>query len=89
MLSASTRCSAGQNLAALGHKAAELCSVLIVDVLALVDTELANLPALAVLISITIESQGYFLLINFSAVWNRVPLPLCPPPRACTLRYIL
>jgi len=62
MLGAGSCGSAGQNLAALGHEAAELCGVLIVDVLALIDAELANLPALAVLTLITIESQGFFLL---------------------------
>ena len=61
---AGTGGSAGQNLAALRHEAAKLCSVLIIDGLALVSAELANLAALMILIAISIESQGYFLLIK-------------------------
>ena len=60
--------AAGQDLAALGHEAAELGGVLIVDHLALVNTELANLSALAVLdiALIFFESQsGILLCSNF------------------------
>ena len=64
MHSAGTGGSAGQNLAALRHEAAELCSVLVVNGLALISAELANLAALMILIAISIESQGYFLLIK-------------------------
>ena len=46
MRSACARCSAGQNLASVGHVAAKLGSILIVDVLALVNTELTDFPAL-------------------------------------------
>ena len=38
--------SAGQNLGALGNEAAQLGGILVVDILALVNTELANLFAL-------------------------------------------
>lgn len=60
MLSAGSGSAAWKDLAALGNEAAELCGVLIVDIGGLIDTELANLPALTTLV--TIESQGFFLL---------------------------
>jgi hypothetical protein len=57
--------SAGQNLAALGHVAAKLCSILIVNVLALVNTELAHFSALAILVvTISINSQDCILLFD-------------------------
>ena len=55
--------AARQNLAALGDIAAELCSVLVVDRGGLINAELANFLALAVLEVILIESQSCILLI--------------------------
>ena len=51
-----------QDLAALGHVTAELCGVLIVDEGSLINTELANFSALAVLGIVLIESQSCILL---------------------------
>ena len=45
MLGAGAGHTAGHNLAALGYKAAKLCSVLVVYALNLIGTELANLSA--------------------------------------------
>lgn len=50
--------AARQDLAALGDVAAELCGVLVVDIGGLINTELANFSALAVLGIISIESQS-------------------------------
>jgi hypothetical protein len=59
--------SAGQNLGTLRDKTTQLGSVLVIDALALVSAELANLTALAANgtcgTSFTIESHGWFLLI--------------------------
>ena len=63
MHGAGTGGSAGQDLAALGHIAAKLCSILIINVLALVNTELAHFSALAILVvTIFINSQDGILL---------------------------
>ena len=62
MHSANTGGAARQDLAALGDIAAELCGVLIVDRGCLINTELANFSALAVLGIILIESQSCILL---------------------------
>ena len=58
-------CTAGQDLAALGHVAAELSSIFVVDKSALIGTELANLSALVVLCVVLIKSQGCILLLEF------------------------
>ena len=60
MLRAGTGGTTREDLAALGNEAAELGGVLVIDGSCLIDTELANLPALATLV--TIESQGDFFL---------------------------
>ena len=62
MLGAGTGRAAGQNLAALGHVAAELSSIFVVDKSASIGTELANLSALVVLCVVLIKSQGCILL---------------------------
>ena len=54
---ANTGSAARQDLAALGQVAAKLCGVLIVDGRSLVDAELANFSALAVLGIVLIESH--------------------------------
>ena len=58
--------AARQDLAALGHEAAKLGGVLVVDVGRLVNAELANFSALAVLGVVLIESQSCILLISIS-----------------------
>ena len=56
--------AARQDLAALGHIAAELGSVLVVDKGGLINAELANFSALAVLGIVLIESKSGILLSN-------------------------
>ena len=56
--------AARQDLAALGHEAAELGGVLIIDERGLVHAELANFSALAVLGVVLIESQSGILLLS-------------------------
>jgi hypothetical protein len=67
MHSAGTGGSAGQNLGTLRNEATQLSGVLVIDALALVSAELANLTALAAHgtcgTSFTIKSHGWFLLI--------------------------
>ena len=62
MHSAGAGSATGQNLATLGHVAAKLCSVFVVDRSALIGTELANLSTLMVLCIVLIKSQGCILL---------------------------
>ena len=62
MHGAGAGCTAGQDLAALGHVAAELSSIFVVDKSALIGTELANFSALVVLCIVLIKSQGCILL---------------------------
>ena len=62
MHGANTGSTARQDLAALGHIAAELCGVLIVDGRCLIDAELANFSALTILGVVLIESQSCILL---------------------------
>ena len=62
MHGANTGSTARQDLAALGHIAAELCGVLIVDGRGLIDAELANFSALTILGVVLIESQSCILL---------------------------
>jgi len=54
-------CTARQDLATLRSVVAELCSIFVVDKSALINTELANLSALAHLV-VLIKSQGCILL---------------------------
>jgi hypothetical protein len=56
--------AARQDLAALGHIAAKLCGVLVIDIGSLINTELANFSALAILGIVLIESQSCILLSN-------------------------
>jgi aspartate aminotransferase-like enzyme len=70
MLRAGTGRTAGQNLAAVGQKAAKLDGVLIIDKIAFIGAELTNLLPLAVSL-VFIESQGCFLLF---AAWG-IPKP--------------
>ena len=55
--------AAGQDLAPLGHETAQLGGVLVVDEGGLIDAELANFSALAVLGIVFIESQSGILLL--------------------------
>ena len=63
MHSANAGSTTRQDLAALGHVTAKLGGVLIVDEGSLINTELANFSALAVLGIVLIESQSCILLI--------------------------
>ena len=75
MLGANTGSAAGQDLAALGQVTAKLGGVLVIDGSSLIDAELANFPALAILGVILIESQSCILLIIFRrAVRRRHPV---------------
>ena len=65
MHGANTGSAARQDLAALGHEAAELCGVLVIDKGGLINTELAHFSALAVLGIVLIESQSCILLSKF------------------------
>ena len=59
---AGTGSAAGQNLAALGDIAAELCNIFIVDVGSLIYAKLANFSTFAVLGIVLIKSQSCILL---------------------------
>ena len=54
--------AAGQDLAALGHEAAELSGILVIDSGSLIYAKLANFSALAVFGIVLIESQSCILL---------------------------
>ena len=63
MMSAGTGSATRQDLAAFGQETAKLRSVLIIDRLALINAELANLSALMILL-ILIKSHGLVLLLS-------------------------
>ena len=60
MMCAGTGRSSGEDLAALRDVSLKLCGVLIINVLALIYTELANLSALvSAILVVSLVSQGY------------------------------
>ena len=70
MHSTGTGGTAGQDLGALADEAAQLGGILIIDMLALIHAELANLTALTAVATgrsiFTFHSHGKFLLIKIS-----------------------
>ena len=59
---AGTGGTTGKDLAALGHEAAELSGILVIDSGSLIYAKLANFSALAVFGIVLIESQSCILL---------------------------
>ena len=57
--------AAGQNLAALGRELAQTAYIFVIDVLDLINTELANLPAGLMLATGTARSAIGFIVIRF------------------------